>query len=45
LAGITGAGAALLRSTWAETLAFCVLGLMLAILAVIDVAEFRLPVF
>ncbi|WP_246006126.1 prepilin peptidase [Georgenia muralis] len=43
LAAVCGAGAALAGRTWAETLAFAILGLAAAFLVVIDFAEYRLP--
>ncbi|WP_127129485.1 prepilin peptidase [Georgenia sp. SYP-B2076] len=43
LAGALGAGAALLARTWAELAAFALLALACAVLAVIDLATYRLP--
>ncbi|MFD1504495.1 prepilin peptidase [Georgenia yuyongxinii] len=43
LAGALGAGAALLARSWPELVAFAVLALACALLAVIDLATYRLP--
>jgi leader peptidase (prepilin peptidase) / N-methyltransferase len=43
LAGCAGAGAAILARGWAELIAFALLGLACAMLAVIDLAAYRLP--
>lgn len=43
LAGLAGAGAAVLARTWAEAVAFAPLALAAALLLVIDLADHRLP--